>query len=107
LAFLHQAANGAWPASRNIPRDVAAFIRKLIPVEKAHRDKSIGWCVDQVQASYTFGTSRQGRDYDQWESEATETVAAYTGDAGLTVGVTADDRVPQALRVPHDRAGRR
>jgi hypothetical protein len=87
VGVLHQAANGAWPASRNIPRDVAAFTRKLIPVEKAHRDKSIGWCVDQVQASYTFGTSRQGRDYDQWESEATETVAAYTGDAGLTVGI--------------------
>lgn len=86
VGVLHQDER-YWPASRDIPRDVRPFITRLISVVKANRAKTIGWCVDQVQRSYTVGTGRQGRDYDQWEAEARETVSAYTGDAGLTQGI--------------------
>lgn len=78
VGVLHQDAR-YWPASRDVPRDVKPFLQRLRTVEKANPRKSIGWCVDEVQRSYTVGTSRQGRDYDQWEAEARETVSAYTG----------------------------
>jgi hypothetical protein len=85
VGVLHQDER-YWPASRNVPRDVTPFVRRLITVRKAHREKSIGWCVDEVQRSYTVGTSGQGKDYDQWEAEARETVSGYTGNANLTQG---------------------
>jgi hypothetical protein len=86
VGVLHQ-TEGYWPASRNVPKDVTPFVTKLITVRKAHRTKSIGWCVDEVQRSYTVGGPNQGKDYDQWEAEARDTVAAYTGNADLTQGV--------------------
>jgi hypothetical protein len=79
VGVLHQSSSG-WPASRDVPRDVSPFLDRLITVEKQHQEKSIGWCVDQVQRSYTVSTDIQGRDYDQWVDEARETVSAYTGD---------------------------
>jgi hypothetical protein len=86
VGVLHQ-TEGYWPASRNVPKDVTPFVTKLITVRKAHRAKSIGWCVDEVQRSYTVGGPNQGKDYDQWEAEARDTVAAYTGNADLTQGI--------------------
>jgi hypothetical protein len=79
VGVLHQDER-YWPASRNVPRDVTPFVDRLKAVEKQNKDKSIGWCVDQVQRSYTVGTAVQGRDYDQWADEARKTVSAYTGD---------------------------
>lgn len=80
VGVLHQDER-YWPASRDVARDVAPFVDRLITVEKGNRGKSIGWCVDQVQRSYTVGTIVQGRDYDQWVREAGATVSAYNGDA--------------------------
>lgn len=85
VGVLHQNSR-YWPATRDVPKDVTPFLSKLRASLKAHKDQSIGWNVDQVQRSYTVNTPQQGKDYDQWESEARETVAAYTGDADLTAG---------------------
>jgi hypothetical protein len=94
VGVLHQDER-YWPATRNVPRDATPFIRRLITVRKAHRGKSIGWCVDQVQRSYSVGTPGQGQDYDQWEAEARETVSAYTGNADLTQGTVAQSTYRQ------------
>jgi hypothetical protein len=50
-----------WPASRDISRDVTPFLKRLADVIKQQGFKhSTGWCVDQVQKSFTYGTSQQG-----------------------------------------------
>jgi hypothetical protein len=85
VGVLHQDAR-YWPASRDVPKDVTPFINRLKTAIKANPGKSIGWCVDSVQRSYSINTAKQGKDYDQWEAEARATVAAYTGDDGLTAG---------------------
>jgi hypothetical protein len=77
-AFQQRRSMG-WPASRDVAKDAHEFFKRLIPIERAHRDQTIGWCVDQVQRSYTFGTARQGHDYDQWLKEGRATVMAYQG----------------------------
>jgi hypothetical protein len=64
-----------WPATRDVAKDARPFLKRLIELEKAHRDKTIGWCVLQVQAP---GGSPQ--QYDQWQTEATKTVEAFTGE---------------------------
>jgi murein DD-endopeptidase MepM/ murein hydrolase activator NlpD len=78
VGVLHQDSR-YWPASRDISRDVAAFVDKLVPVLKAQSQQTIGWCVDQVQRSFTVNTGAQGSLYDQWREEASATVDAYTG----------------------------
>jgi hypothetical protein len=69
-----------WPATRDVAKDARPFVKRLIEVEKANRGRTIGWCVDEVQRSYTHGGARQGKDYDQWQTEATKTVEAFTGE---------------------------
>jgi hypothetical protein len=46
---------------------------------KYHGQKTLGWMVTDVQRDYTWGTSRQGADFQQWRDEAQKTVAAYQG----------------------------
>jgi hypothetical protein len=69
-----------WPATRDVAKDARPFVKRLIEVEKANRGRTIGWCVDEVQRSYTHGGARQGKDYDQWQTEATKTVEVFTGE---------------------------
>lgn len=84
-AFQQRASMG-WPASRNVRKDAAEFFKRAIPVFKANPRRSIGWCVDQVQRSYTFGTARQGADYDKWRTEAETTVDRWLGGARAAGG---------------------
>jgi hypothetical protein len=83
VGVLHQDSR-YWPASRNVARDVTPFLERLTAALKANSGKSIGWCVDAVQRSYSVNTAGQGKDYDQWEAEARDTVASYTGDAAVS-----------------------
>lgn len=73
-----------WPASRNVKTDARAFYKRLIPLErKFGHSRTIGWLVDQVQRSQTFGTARQGSAYQSYEAEAERTVEAWLGGGGL------------------------
>jgi hypothetical protein len=83
VGVLHQDSR-YWPATRDVARDVTPFAKRLDATLKAQPHKSIGWCVDAVQRSYSVNTAGQGKDYDQWEAEARDTVGAYTGDAAVS-----------------------
>jgi hypothetical protein len=64
-----------WPASRNIPKDAAAFYRKLGQVYAAHPDYDMATAVYTVQNP---GTGKTGiQQYRRWQEEATRIVAAY------------------------------
>lgn len=81
-AFQQRRSQG-WPATRNVKRDAREFYRRLVPLERRYgHSRKIGWLVDQVQRSNTFGTANQGAGYDRWVSEAEHTVDAWTGGGG-------------------------
>lgn len=63
--------------TRNFLRRTPAGIDPFMTVLREHPSESIGWQIDQVQRSHTFGTSRQGAEHGQWVDEAKEIVAAY------------------------------
>jgi hypothetical protein len=69
VGLFQQRHNGAWPASRIPARDAAAYYRAAVTTvrhDPALLHRSRGYLADEVQRSYTWGTSRQGSDYEQW-----------------------------------------
>jgi hypothetical protein len=80
-AFQQRASQG-WPASRDVMKDAKAFYQRAIPAFKAQPTKDIGYVIDTVQRSGTFGTAQQGKLYDQWEQEARRTVSLWLGSGG-------------------------
>jgi hypothetical protein len=84
-AFQQRRSMG-WPASRDVARDATEFFKRAIPVFRSNPGRSIGWCVDAVQRSHTFGTGAQGKDYDQWREEAEATVDTYLGSSAAAGG---------------------
>lgn len=78
-AFQQRRSQG-WPATRNVRKDAREFFKRAIPAFRRHGTaKSIGWIVDSVQRSFTYGTARQGAEYDRWREEAERTVKAWGG----------------------------
>lgn len=91
-AFQQRASTG-WkgiPADASKRADIGVQVKNFwsaaptTPFKTSLRKKkvSLGWQIDQTQRSHTFGTSRQGKEYDQWRKQADAIVAAYGGKAG-------------------------
>ncbi len=82
----------------NAPERPAAF-----EVLLKHRDRSLGWCISEAQRDYTWrrnGGPPQGKDFDQWRTEAERTVQTWLGG----VKVTDTPRVALASkRGPYER----
>lgn len=81
-AFQQRASMG-WPASRDVSKDARAFYDKAISLNRANATWTPGFLADGVQRSYTYGTSRQGSDYQRWLAEAKATLRAYNGSGDV------------------------
>jgi hypothetical protein len=80
-AFQQRASQG-WPATRVVRKDAKAFYDRAIPAFKANPTADIGFVIDSIQRSATYGTPQQGKFYAQWEQEARRTVRIWLGSGG-------------------------
>lgn len=85
-----QRVSSGYKNRRNVPLATRDFLTwapgrpAALAVMVGNPGRSLGWAVSQAQRDYTFGTSRQGVDYDVWRRESEATVQAWTGGAALT-----------------------
>lgn len=77
VGLFQQRPSAGWPASRDIPKDSAAYFKKAIAYDKAHPSASLGAICQAVQVS-AYPSA-----YEQWQSEAENTVSEYLGGHSL------------------------
>jgi len=77
--FQQQASWGSYAHRMSPEWSAVAWLDSFRRVHHKFEGKghSLGWQVDESQRSYTYGTPRQGHDYDAWHAEAARTVAAW------------------------------
>lgn len=89
VGLLQQRSSTGWAGNlHKVETQVYNFLRRtpagidpFPTVERKYPNKSVGWQVDQVQRSYTFGTGGQGKDHGQWVDAAKKIVTAYGGSS--------------------------
>ena len=80
IGVYQQIAFWGWPATRDVAKDAAAFIKKCDSDYHSHPQRGYGDIINDVQISGTPGA------YQQWQTQAERIVDAY----GITNGKSAD-----------------
>jgi hypothetical protein len=99
VGLFQQRPSQGWPASRDIPKDAHAYFKSAIAIEHHDPHISVGALCQAVQHS------GDGSLYNQWVSEATNTVEIYLGGAGASSGSTSgavDNHKGQYERKPSE-----